>query len=140
MDIVITEFQNRMKPIGKVKHTTWEDLIERLKNPVITKETLDEYRSMTNEDRTEVKDVGGYVAGEFESGRRSKDKLKSRYILTIDADDATGRLCVLCSYDPHIHSGKAKAQMVVSVIPSSNLRRVPYPGWIHASLSRRGYR
>ena len=89
MDIVITEFQNRMKPIGKVKHTTWEDLIERLKNPVITKETLDEYRSMTNEDRTEVKDVGGYVAGEFESGRRSKDKLKSRYILTIDADDAT---------------------------------------------------
>lgn len=89
MDIVITEFQNRTKPNGKVKHTTWEDLVERLKNPVITDETIDEYKSMTNEERTDVKDCGGYVAGEFESGKRSKDKLKSRFILTIDADDAT---------------------------------------------------
>lgn len=89
MDIVITEFQNRKKSNGKVVHTTWENLVDRLTHPVITDETLDEYRAMTNEERTEVKDVGGYVAGEFIDGKRSKEKLKSRYILTIDADDAT---------------------------------------------------
>ena len=89
MDIIITEFQNRKKSLGKVVRTTWEDLVERLKTPVITDESADEYAAMTNEEKTETKDCGGYVAGEFEGGKRSKDKLKSRYILTIDADDAT---------------------------------------------------
>ena len=89
MDIVITEFQNRKKPNGVVRQITWDDLVERLKNPVITEETIDEYAAMTNEEKTETKDVGGYVAGEFEEGKRSKDKLKSRFVLTIDADDAT---------------------------------------------------
>ena len=89
MDIILTEFQNRAKPSGKIVHTTWEDLVERLKNPEITSETLDEYFAMTNEQRTNVKDCGGYVAGEFVDGKRKKDNLKSRYILTIDADEAT---------------------------------------------------
>ena len=89
MDITITEFQSRTKPLGKVIHTTWEDLVERLKNPVFTDETSDEYVAMTNEERSEVKDVGGYVAGELEKGKREKKAIKSRCILTIDADDAT---------------------------------------------------
>ena len=89
MDIVITEFTKRTTSIGEVKHTTWDDLVGRLSHPVVTDESQDEYFSMTNEQRTEVKDVGGYVAGEFDGGKRKKDKLKSRCILTIDADDAT---------------------------------------------------
>ena len=89
MDIVITEFSSRKKPNGKIKHTTWEDLVERLKSPVITEETIEEYWKASNEDRTAIKDVGGYVAGEFENGKRDKTLLKSRYILTIDADEAT---------------------------------------------------
>ena len=89
MDIVITEFSSRKKPNGKIKHTTWEDLVERLKSPVITEETIEDYKKASNEDRTAIKDVGGYVAGEFENGKRDKTLLKSRYILTIDADEAT---------------------------------------------------
>ena len=89
MDIIITEFQNRKKPYGKIVRTTWEDLVERLKNPVITEESIDEYSAMTNEQKTETKDVGGYIAGECVDGKRSKETIRSRYILTIDADDAT---------------------------------------------------
>ena len=89
MDIVITEFTNRKKPNGTVLKTTWEDLVDKLKAPVITDETIDEYFAMTNEQRTEVKDVGGYIAGECVNGKRSKDSIKSRYVLTVDADDAT---------------------------------------------------
>ena len=89
MDIIITEFQNRKKPYGKIVRTTWEDLVERLKSPVITEESIDEYSAMTNEQKTETKDVGGYIAGECVDGKRSKETIRSRYILTIDADDAT---------------------------------------------------
>lgn len=89
MNITITEFTSRRNPNGVVKNTTWSDLVKRLKTPVYTEESIDEYWAMSNEDRTDAKDVGGYVAGEFEGGKREKKLLKSRYILTIDADDAT---------------------------------------------------
>ena len=89
MDLIITEFKNRLSPDGKTIYTTWPDFVTRLSHPVITDESLDEYAAMTNEQKTNIKDVGGYVAGEFENGRRKKDFLKSRYVLTIDADDAT---------------------------------------------------
>ena len=89
LDIVITEFTNRRNPIGSVEKVSWEEFVDRLSHPTWTDETLDEYAAMTSEQRTEVKDVGGYVAGEFEGGKRSKSLLKSRYVLTIDADEAT---------------------------------------------------
>ena len=89
MDLIVTVFENRLSPVGKVKPMTWADFVDRLSHPVVTEETLDEYALMTNEEKTNTKDVGGYVAGEFENGRRKKTLLKSRYVLTIDADDAT---------------------------------------------------
>ena len=89
MDLIITEFKNRKSPDGKIKHLTWEELVEKLNHPVVTEESLDEYAAMSNEQKTEVKDIGGYVAGEFENGKRRKELLKSRYVITIDADEAT---------------------------------------------------
>ena len=69
--MIITEFSNRKNASGKVLNIEWADFVERLKTPVITDETLDEYQAMTNEQRTDVKDVGGYVAGQFEGNKRS---------------------------------------------------------------------
>lgn len=88
MELLITEFENRKNPVGKLRHYTWESFKSRLKNAFIAEEFRFEYESMTNEQRTEAKDIGGYVAGEFEGNKRSKALLKSRCVLTIDADDA----------------------------------------------------
>lgn len=87
--MVITTFQNRKSSLGSRLETSWEEFVDRLKTAEITEETLDEYRGMTNEQRTEIKDVGGYVAGEFFNNRRSKNNLVSRCILAVDADSAT---------------------------------------------------
>jgi len=87
--MIITEFSSRKTANGSIVDTTWENFVERLKTPVVTDETLDEYKAMTNEQRTDIKDCGGYVAGEFTDGKRSKNLLKNRCVLTIDADDAT---------------------------------------------------
>lgn len=88
MKIEITTFQNRKNPRGSVEELSWEDLKERLKHPVITDESIEEYRAMTNEQRTETKDVGGFVGGRMKGGVRSKNALENRTVLTIDADDA----------------------------------------------------
>ena len=87
--LVITKFQNRKSSLGTRVETTWEEFTGWLKTATITSETLDEYQSMTNEQRTDIKDVGGYVAGEFINNRRSKSNIISRWVLAIDADNAT---------------------------------------------------
>ena len=53
-----------------------------------TLETLNEYALMTNEEKTDVKDVGGFVGGKLEGGLRRKSALVYRSILTLDADEA----------------------------------------------------
>lgn len=89
MRIEVTEFQNRKQNKGTVTEYSWETLVDRLKHPKITEETIDEYRAMTNEQRTEIKDVGGFVGGRMKGGVRRKSALENRTLLTIDADDAT---------------------------------------------------
>lgn len=90
MNLTITTFPNRKTPNGTEQVLTWEELSQELQEPVRTGETLAEYKAMTNEERTEVKDVGGYVGGAFENARRSKDGLRFRSLLVIDADNASG--------------------------------------------------
>ena len=88
MILAITEFDSRKNSTGELKQYTWESFKDRLKNAYIADEFRFEYEAMTNEERTEIKDVGGYVAGTFERNRRNKLLLKSRCIITIDADSA----------------------------------------------------
>ena len=89
MNLVITEFNNRRNPVGTVRSLTWEELKDKLRHPVITDESVEEYQQMTNEDKTSIKDVGGFVGGELADGKRSKATLVSRSVLSIDADEAT---------------------------------------------------
>lgn len=87
----LTVFKNRRVPIGSRLELTWPEIVEKFKTPEITEETFDEYQAMTNEQKTDVKDVGGYVAGELTANRRSKTALVSRSIITIDVDDAPSK-------------------------------------------------
>ena len=90
MELTITVFPNRKTPRGKQIDLTWEELVSRLKEPVRTEETLADYAALSNEQRTDIKDVGGYVGGAFTGAKRSKDGLQFRSILVIDADSASG--------------------------------------------------
>lgn len=85
---VLYEFQSRKKPIGVRHEYTWHELCEKFREPIVTEESFDEYQAMTNEQKTEIKDVGGYVAGELKAGRRGKATLLNRQILAIDVDHA----------------------------------------------------
>lgn len=84
----IYTFKNRRNPIGKRVSLSWEELVDKLREPEITDESLDEYAALTNEERTEIKDVGGYIAGELDGGRRGKATVRNRCVVTIDADEA----------------------------------------------------
>lgn len=95
---------------------TWEQLLERLRRTTRTRETVAEYRRMGKDQQDAVKDIGGFVGGELTGPRRRGDCVKSRCLLTLDADfagrDFWSDLCLLnsfacCVYSTHKHTPEA---------------------------------
>ncbi|MBD5369623.1 MAG: hypothetical protein HDR80_00530 [Bacteroides sp.] len=66
---------------------TWEELRDRLLDVRETQETAPEYRRMSRDAQTEVKDVGGFVGGRLRDGIRKATHVESRSVVTLDYDD-----------------------------------------------------
>lgn len=73
----------------KNKVMTWPELLERIKKTTRTHETVEEYRHMSKDDQGRIKDIGGFVGGHLENGRRIKANVKNRSLVTLDVDYAT---------------------------------------------------
>lgn len=65
----------------------WSEFVDRLKSPVRSTETYDEYISYTKQKQSDLKDVGGFVGGTFEHDRRKSAYAKQRDLITLDLDN-----------------------------------------------------
>lgn len=72
----------------KTEDWFWEALLDRLRAPARTGETMREYAAMTKDERTAKKDVGGFVGGALNGGRRVAGAVTERWLVTLDADYA----------------------------------------------------
>lgn len=97
----------------KVVELTWAELCNRLKDTQRTHETVNDYKAMPVQDKSNLKDVGGFVGGVIEGGRRIKANISSRTLVTLDADFAkpdtweTQELLfenAMCCYSTHSHT------------------------------------
>ena len=68
----------------------WSELVERLKTPVRSTESLGEYLGYPKSKQDELKDVGGFVAGTLEGNRRKANNTIGRDVVTLDI--ATGNI------------------------------------------------
>lgn len=66
----------------------WSELAEKLKEVVRTGETYKEYQAANKEERSKIKDVGGYVGGYLRNGRRKPENVVHRQLITLDLDFA----------------------------------------------------
>ena len=66
------------------KTTSFTDLKERLKVPIRTSESAEEYAKMTKADRDNAKDHGGFVFGSLIGGRRTKNSVAVRSGVCLD--------------------------------------------------------
>lgn len=92
-------------------HWSWEEVLSRVAHSIKTNETSAEYAAMNGKERTAVKDVGGFVAGELADGKRSNATLITRSMVTLDADTASAdfwdnykKACpsvAACAYSTH---------------------------------------
>lgn len=84
--IIISTGESRKATTWTPEKVTWPDLCARLRDPVRTAETEAEYQAMPRADKAAAKDVGGFVGGLLEGGRRKRDNLRMRQLLALDAD------------------------------------------------------
>lgn len=67
---------------------TWEGFLERLGKEVRSPESMREFDRLDRTARANLKDVGGYMAGELSGARRLKSAVLSRSMITLDVDYA----------------------------------------------------
>ena len=102
----------------------WDNLGERLKTTIRTTETVEEYQKMKKADRDAAKDKGGFVGGQLSGGRRKRENVASRSMLTMDVDqaekgfiDSYEMLTPYTSYLYTTHSHTPEAPRVRIIIP-----------------------
>ncbi len=64
----------------------WSELCDRLKAPVRTKETVEEYHKMKKADQGKLKDIGGFVGGTLKGLQRKAINVTGRDLITLDLD------------------------------------------------------
>lgn len=104
------------------QQVTFDELCERLSHTVRTPETVEEYPKLPKAERDRAKDKGGFVGGKLKGGRRKRDTVEDRSMLTQDADhagigfiDSYEMLCpyASCLYTTHGHTPEAPRVRVV---------------------------
>ena len=105
---------SRLSRKWKTEEWYWDQLVDRLREPARTGETMAEYQAMTRDEKTMKKDVGGFVGGAIMGGRRVAGAVTERSLITLDADfalpgDVGSFACVFdnvrcCVYSTHSHT------------------------------------
>ena len=120
----------------KTTEVSWDWLLNRLRTPKRTGETTAEYRRMSRDEQAARKDVGGFVGGALNGGRRTAGAVTERWLLTLDADEAKAEDwdnftalwdCRACVYSTHSHTPESPRLRWI-IPPRCDARGVPGRG------------
>jgi len=114
---------SRMAKIWSNKTMSFADICDRLKTPIRTSETAEEYPKLPKSQRDEIKDKGGFVGGHLRDNRRKAANVACRSLWTPDLDHATpafvselhNRITFkAAAYSTHGHTPKAPRLRLVA--------------------------
>lgn len=88
MKLYISTGNSRMEKRWNNVEMELDEFIERISHTIRTAETVEQYMKMTKAKQDAIKDVGGFVGGRLKGGRRKKDCVEYRTIITLDIDHA----------------------------------------------------
>ncbi len=105
------------------KTMSFDDICARLKTPIRTTETAEEYAKLPKPKRDEIKDKGGFVGGHLRDNLRKVGNVACRSLWTPDVDNATpefvaalgAKLTFKCAvYSTHSHTLEAPRLRIVA--------------------------
>lgn len=85
--IQISTAGSRKSTSWKTSQLMWSEYCSKLKTPVKSTETLQEYLGYTKAKQDELKDVGGFVGGSLSGTRRKANAVTGRDLVTLDFDN-----------------------------------------------------
>ena len=124
-ELSITIGGSRKETNWKPQRIMWQEFVERLRTPVESEETQEEYKRLTKAQQDDLKDVGGFVGGLLNGSRRKSGSVKSRCLITLDMDNipaggtedvlkrVNGLECVFVVYSTRKHEGAAPRLRVI---------------------------
>ena len=125
-DLKIAYGNSRQAKFWSNKTIKFDELCDRLKNPIRTSESAEEYPKLPKAQRDDIKDKGGFVAGHLKDNRRQKDKVACRSMLVYDMDYLSQEFLIdiknrihnsACYYSTHSHiPEKPRIRMLLPVI------------------------
>lgn len=111
MKLNIATVNKRRTVLWRNKIMTWSELVEKLSRTTRTQESYKEYMGSTKKMQAEIKDVGGFVGGYLDGGRRKVGSVRHRQIVTLDIDecpkngtDLVFDICFKLPYELVVHS------------------------------------
>lgn len=112
-ELSIAAGRSRKETHWRNKDVQWSDFLARISTTQRTAETLATYSSEKKTRQDEIKDIGGFVGGYVNNGRRKSGNIVSRSMITLDLDfvkdDIWGDLTMLYGnaaalYSTHKHT------------------------------------
>jgi predicted P-loop ATPase len=89
-ELIISIGKSRNDTNWKNTTMSWSALVSKLSESKETSETHEEFMDMKKDEQDQIKDIGGFVGGHLKGGRRTKQNVKARQIVTLDADSPSG--------------------------------------------------
>ncbi|MBC3804573.1 virulence-associated protein E [Acetobacterium fimetarium] len=91
---MINDKKLKISTAGSRKATTWitqelywSEFVEKIRNPVRSAETLQQYLGYNKGAQDDLKDVGGFVGGQLSQNRRKNENVVDRSLITLDMDN-----------------------------------------------------
>ncbi len=141
MELDISFGKHRADTNWKPEYLTWGEFLKRLRKVRRTPEVMAQYDLMDNIARHKIKDGPAFVGGLVRGGRRKKENIDTRSLITLDADHADKNFIFTvelvlggCSYAIYsTHSHRPKKPKYRLVLPADK----PMNPDEHAAVSRK---
>lgn len=88
IELDISFGKHRADTSWKPEYLTWDEFVERLRKVRRTAETMKQYDAMSVPNKGKAKDGSAFVGGLIRGGRRKKENVDTRSLITLDADFA----------------------------------------------------
>ncbi|MTI56135.1 virulence-associated E family protein [Geosporobacter ferrireducens] len=126
MELDISFGKHRADTNWKPEYLTWDEFVDRLRKIRRTKETMAQYDKLHNIGRGKIKDGPAFVGGLVRGGRRKKENIDTRSLITLDADHGDDGFLFACElvlagtayavYSTHSHRPqKHKYRLIIPV-------------------------
>lgn len=126
IELDISFGKHRSDTNWKPEYLTWGEFVDRLRKVRRTSETMSEYDKLHNIGRGKIKDGPAFVGGLVRGGRRKKENVDTRSLITLDVDHGDDGFlfaaelvlggCAYAVYSTHSHRPeKPKYRLIVPV-------------------------